>query len=313
MMLDGHGRPVKSLRMSVTARCNFSCEYCHNEGLPEPVTEMSLPEIGRILSIASSAGIKKVKLTGGEPMVRKDILAIVEVAARHMDEVSMTTNGSGLKHMAADLKKAGLSRVNISLDTLDPVDFKRLTGSDSLNDILAGIESSIVSGLSPVKLNIVAARGKPVGAIMRMVEFAWGIGAFPQVIQALGGEEPRDADPVAELENMFEARALYVKERELHRRRIFTLVDADGAARDVEIVRPMHNSKFCSGCTRIRITADGRIKGCLMHNDGLVDILSPIREGADDMLLAALLEKAVKSRAPYWREEEIVHGNDRNR
>ena len=156
MISDTFGRPVRSMRLSVTAKCDLSCSYCHNEGQVDPGREMSVEEIDRLLEIAHLSGINKVKLTGGEPLIRTDIIDIVRVASKWMEEVSMTTNGTHLASLSSELKSAGLKRVNISLDSHDADKYKEATGFDKLHDVLEGIRMAVEAGLEPVKVNIVA-------------------------------------------------------------------------------------------------------------------------------------------------------------
>ena len=293
MLIDPYGRKVKSIRISLTTKCNLKCFYCHNEGQEYSHEEMTPNEIGYILKIASSLGIKSVKFTGGEPLLRNDIVEIVEIASKYMEDVSITTNGTLLAPIAKKLKEDGLNRINISMDTIDRGKYKEITGYDLLENVINGIKKSIKAGLNPVKVNIVALF--PLNETMETVKFVWKLNAIPQIIEPINFENSID-----EIEDYIASRAIKIRERHMHRRKIYTLL-FNGEEKDVEIVRPMHNSAFCSACTRIRLTSDGKLKPCLMHNDGLVDIITPIRNGAKEEEIVELIKKAVRNRRPYWR------------
>ena len=155
---DSYGRPVTNLRISLTSRCNLSCIYCHAEGEKNPDTDMSTEEIIGIMNVAAKFGIRSIKFTGGEPLIRPDILDIIQAVPKGI-ESSITTNGVLLAGMAEGLKKAGLRRVNVSLDSLNPGTYKRITGCDRLGDVLAGIDAALMAGLTPVKLNMVVLSG----------------------------------------------------------------------------------------------------------------------------------------------------------
>src|SRR5208337_4895197 len=146
---DSYGRPVTNLRISLTSRCNLSCIYCHAEGEKDPDAEMSAQEIIDVMNIATKFGIRSIKFTGGEPLIRPEILEIIRAVPNGI-ESSITTNGILLADMAADLKRAGLRRVNVSLDSLNPETYKRITGSSRLNEVLAGIDAALRVGLTPV-------------------------------------------------------------------------------------------------------------------------------------------------------------------
>jgi cyclic pyranopterin phosphate synthase len=149
---DPYNRPVSNLRISLTPKCNLSCMYCHREGEKNPTGPISAAEIAEILRVAAGFGIRSVKFTGGEPTLRTDLIDIVRSVPAGM-ESSITTNGTLLAGLAADLKQAGLRRVNVSLDSLDPATYKKITGTDRLSDVLDGIDAALETGLTPIKLN----------------------------------------------------------------------------------------------------------------------------------------------------------------
>jgi len=307
MIRDNYGRPTLNLRISVTQRCNLNCVYCHREG-QTPVTlfptEMAPDEIIRLTRIALSLGISRVKLTGGEPLLRPDILQIVMGIAelRGLRDLSMTTNGNLLAAQAEALRKGGLMRLNVNLPTLNSRTYQELNGGD-LKDIIEGIRAAVNAGLHPVKLNMLVLQGVNDGEIPRMIRFAKDSGTILQLIELEPvNVEPsfysRYHEPLNAVEADLEARALRVKTREdMQNRRVYFLPEAK-----VEVIRPTENTEFCSRCTRLRLTSDGKLKPCLMRNDNLVDILTPLRGGADDKTLTQLFTEAIKRREPYYKE-----------
>ncbi len=306
---DRNGRPVKSIRVSVTEDCNLRCFYCHREGEWHRHIEYMTPEeIERILRVARDLGIRKVKFTGGEPLVRDDIVEIVRRAAPLMDrDVSLTTNGTLLAKYAEDLKEAGLMRANISLDTLDREKYRRITGLDLLSDAIEGVYAATNAGLHPVKLNMVLLKGINEDEIEDLIRFSADSGAILQIIEL---ETPVEKEQTSFfrkyhvnpkfIEEHLEKMADEIQYNELHRRKRFRF-KVDGKVAEVEIVRPMHNSEFCMYCTRIRLTSDGKLKPCLLRNDNLVDILTPLRNGASDEELRKIFVEAIMKREPYWK------------
>ncbi len=307
MIRDNYGRPTLNLRISVTQRCNLNCVYCHREG-QTPVTtvplEMSSDEIIRLTRIALSLGISRVKLTGGEPLLRPDILQIVKGIAelRGLRDLSMTTNGNRLAAQAEALRKNGLMRVNVNLPTLDSRTYQELNGGD-LKDVVEGVKAAVNAGLYPVKLNMLILQGVNAGEIPRMIRFAKQSETILQLIELEPvNMEPsfysRYHEPLNVVEADLEARAFRVKTRgDMQNRRVYFLPEAK-----VEVIRPIENTEFCSHCTRLRITSDGKLKPCLMRNDNLVDVLTPLRGGADDKTLTQLFIEAIKRREPYYKE-----------
>ena len=267
---------------------------------------MTPAEIRRLVGAAASLGIGKVKLTGGEPLLRDDIVSIVSGISPLVREVSLTTNGSRLRGLASELREAGLRRVNVSLHTLDGARYERLCGTDLNPDVIKGIEAAISSGLNPVKINMVVFRGENDSEIERMIDFSASMGAVLQLIEYAADKDASNGDqflqrhvPLKSVEDRLASRSLETTMNELHRRRRYT-VPANGGTAVVEVVRPMHNTEFCANCTRIRMSSDGRLKPCLLDKDGEVDVLGPMRMGATDDELRDLFLKAVGNRRPYW-------------
>jgi cyclic pyranopterin phosphate synthase len=302
-LTDPCGRPVESIRISVTQRCNLACFYCHREGeVLGRGKEMTPEDIQRIVEIAASFSIRKVKLTGGEPLVRKDIHDIVHrIKSTHgVEEVSMTTNGILLSDDAEKLKGAGLARVNVSLDTLNPEKFKLITGTDAVEKVVSGIRAAVKTGLCPVKVNMVLLKDLNENEVGDMIEFAVQNGLILQIIEL---ESPTETEAYkkyhAELEPVEESLKNISTEvviRQMHHRRKYFLREGG----DVEVVRPMHNTEFCQYCNRIRVTSDGKLKPCLFRTNNLTDFIGPMRKGASEDTLKTLFIEAVKRREPFF-------------
>ena len=303
-LIDPFGRCVTSLRVSVTQRCNLACFFCHREGEHEPTGEMTPEEIGGLVEIASELGVTKVKVTGGEPLMRGDIVDVTRLISAHMREVSMTTNAILLPEKARSLKDAGLSRVNISLHSLNRESVERIAGVDCLERVKAGIETADEAGLRPIKLNFVVMKGLNSDEIPEMLRLSAETGAILQLIeyQRLERGVERWGDlyyDLTPLERMWDLDAVKIVEQEMHKRKRYTL--SDGAT--VEIVRPIHNTIFCANCNRLRLTSDGRLKPCLMRGDNLVPAVQLLRMGASKEKLVEGFRRVTRLRAPYWRED----------
>jgi cyclic pyranopterin phosphate synthase len=298
MLRDRFDRTITNLRISVTDRCNLNCFYCHKEGfLSQKCDELSPEEISTIANAFKELGVKKVKITGGEPLLRRDITDIIEMMPR-FDEISMTTNGVLLENYAVELKEGGLTRVNVSIDSLKPEKFKGLTGGE-LERVLAGLEAAIEARLTPVKVNMVLMNGINVDEVEEMIEYLsrynrGGINVILQLIELLKlpGLENYWFD-ISRIENRISAIAKSVKVRKMHGRRQYFI--ENGA---VEFVRPMDNTEFCFNCNRIRVTCDGKIKPCLLRNDNLIDV-----RGLEGEELKKKIIEAVCLREPFFRRE----------
>ena len=294
-LTDSFGRTVTSLRISITNRCNYDCIYCHHEGNTNSSGEMSVETISNIVHAASTMGVDKVKFSGGEPLLRKDFEDILSSLPKLRD-VSATTNGTLLKGRAQDLKDAGLDRVNVSLDSLDPNNYKFITNStpDMLNGVLDGIHSAVDAGLTPVKLNMVLLKGVNDNEIYGMLDFTrkYDGQVILQLIELMDFNDVSqyqiDANSV---EKDLTLRADEIRVRTMHRRKKYII---DGA--EVELVRPVDNSEFCANCNRLRVTADGKLKPCLLVNDNLVDV-----NGMSLEKMPQMLKLAASQRVPYCR------------
>ncbi|MCI4351881.1 MAG: GTP 3',8-cyclase MoaA [Thermoplasmata archaeon] len=298
MLVDTFGREVTDIRISVTKRCNFGCVYCHDEGLgpvQQPGTahpdEMSVEEVERIVRIAREFGIRSVKYTGGEPLVRGDFEEIVARTVHHLPDVSVTTNGSLLAKRAEGLRNAGLKRINVSVDSLDPAAFREIRHGE-LAPVLRGIDAALRVGLTPVKLNLVVFR-RTLPYIPDLIEFVRGReGLRLQLIQfmpELVGPHDWNVN-IDSVKRWLDSRADQVLTREMHHRRVYLF---DGA--EVEVVDPVANPEFCMNCHRIRVTHKGELKGCLNRNDDLI----PTR-GLDEGDLRIAFRTVVARRVPFY-------------
>jgi cyclic pyranopterin phosphate synthase len=306
VLVDGCGRPTLNLRVSLTQRCNLRCPYCHREGQTpgSGLREMTADEVVRIVRVAVGLGINRVKLTGGEPLLRADIVKIVAGLAEidGLRDLSMTTNGTRLSVLAKSLRVAGLRRVNVNLPSLDMKTFSELNGGD-LGNVLSGVGAAVKAGLYPVKLNMLLLRGVNEHEIANMMDFARKSGAILQLLELepVNLRDPyfrRYHYPLDSVEEELKKQALNVEVRgDMQSRRVYSLSDD----LRVEVVHPIENSEFCARCTRLRVTSDGFLKPCLMVTHNLVDVLTPMRKGASDDELKKLFITAVQRRQPYYK------------
>ena len=310
-MRDGFGRPTEDLRISLTQRCNLTCVFCHMEGQPPSDLELTPEEFERCVIAAKEVGVERVKLTGGEPTLRTDLVEIVRRIAPHVTELSMTTNGIRLAELARPLAEAGLERVNISLPSAVPETYRALTGAPALPRALEGIRAAKAAGLRPLKLNVVVLAGitedpeqtraihavaEEVDAAIQYIEFENVKGrvdnaTFANLHAELAGIDRRASE-----------QAFRVETNPLHHRPRYTIA-AGSRPLVYEIVRPVNNPEFCAGCFRIRLTSFGALKGCLMTNEGLVEMLPALRKGATPKELVPYFEEVVRGRKPFFREE----------
>jgi len=300
MLEDDFGREVTGVRVSLTDRCNFDCVYCHNEGLGDtrgPMEaqddEMSADEIVRFLEVAAEFDVDSVKFTGGEPMLRGDLEEIIRRTPDSM-EVSMTTNGTYLPGRAQDLVDAGLERVNVSQDALDPEEFAEITKSGAYDKVMEGVEAALDAGLDPVKLNMVVFE-HTAGYVEGMVNHvAENDGLQLQLIEympELTGKPEWNID-IGRVHDWLADIADEVEHREMHDRKRYWV---NGGM--VEIVDPVENPTFCANCHRVRVTHEGYLKGCLNRNDDL--------RSMGDMTKAEIREtfkETVANRVPYYGE-----------
>ncbi|MFH0860663.1 MAG: GTP 3',8-cyclase MoaA [Candidatus Altiarchaeota archaeon] len=281
MMIDGYGRKIEELRISVTQECNLDCAYCHREGEVNPGRQMATEEIIILARHFAEAGVRRVKITGGEPLLREDIVGIVNGISEleGIDEVSMTTNGLLLAGKARAVREAGLKRVNIGCDSMSsPLLLK------NASTIREGLKAAKLAGLEPIKLNMVVLRGINEHEIPEMMEFARSQGVILQLIELINTDADfytRHYYPLEGVEESLKSRATLIVERRSKSRMQYYLDDLI-----VEVVRP-NCREFCVDCNKIRLTSDGRIKPCLRIFGGHIPV------GGD---FTRSLEKALDSR-----------------
>lgn len=300
---DKYDRPILSLRITLTNRCNVNCIYCHHDGMRSSKNEMTPDEIYKICQIAKRIGVRKIRLSGGEPLIRKDIVEIIsKINSIGFNDISITTNGILLEEYAQDLKNAGLDRVNVSLDTLNPETYEYITKKDYLDAAKRGILKSVDVGLYPVKINMVIMKDINEHEIRDMFKFCKDHEMVLQLIELIESENCDDDKFSAEyyykldvVEERLSDMADDVKEREFMQGRRKYYINGG----EIEVVKPVDNSKFCANCTRLRVTPDGKIKPCLLRNDNLVDIITDIRNNKSDEKLEEIFLKGINKREPF--------------
>ncbi len=298
-MLDSFGRKIEYLRLSVTDRCDLRCQYClpkkFNHFL-EPESWLTFDEIERVIRLFSELGVQRIRLTGGEPLTRKNIVELAQriSTVEGIDDLSLSTNATRLQHLAKPLKAAGVSRINVSLDTLDNANYRRITGG-LLDKALSGIDAAYEAGLSPIKINMVLMKGINDHEVDEMVTFCMARNLTLRLIETMPIGEPG-----------FEATAQYVNLQSIENRlaKKFAAVPGHmpggGPARylkagesgaHIGFITPK-SQHFCETCNRVRLTADGQLYLCLGQNDK-VDLATPLRTGVTDDGLLNILEQAI--------------------
>jgi len=298
-MPDTFGRFATDLRVSVTDRCNLRCTYCMPaEGLPW----MSKPEMLndeemlRIIAVFIGLGVRQVRLTGGEPLLRRSLVDLVDGIAklRPRPQIAMTTNGVGLDRLAAPLARAGLDRINVSLDTIDQQEFFRLTRRDRLADVERGLRAAVSAGLTPIKVNAVAMRDvndhSAADVLQWCLERGYQMRFIEQMPLDAQHEWQRDqmvtaAEIRTQLSTRFTLTALPDEARGSAPAELFLV---DGGPSMVGIIASV-SAPFCAACDRVRLTADGQVRNCLFAR-GEVDLRGPLRNGATDAELAGLIQ-----------------------
>lgn len=300
-LIDGFSRPITYLRISVTDKCNLRCIYCMPEGgLPWLRRDevLSYEEIAAVVRAAASVGVRAIRLTGGEPLVRRDLSRLVRAIADipGIDDIALSTNGLLLEAQLDDLVAAGLQRINFSLDTLRPDRFGEIARRPGLDAVLRGIDAAIAAGLSPIKLNCVVMRGRNDDELSEFAKLTLHRPIFVRFIEVM---------PVHE--NLGLQRDTYISSDEILQRigtianlrpiggpagngpaRYFAFPEALGA---VGVISPLSHD-YCDRCNRVRLTADGRLRLCLF-GDYAIDLRSPLRAGASTQALAAQLRSAM--------------------
>jgi cyclic pyranopterin phosphate synthase len=321
---DSHGRQIKDLRVSLTDRCNFRCFYCLPNGEPPLArkdTILTFEEIERICEIFVSLGIEKIRLTGGEPLLRKDVEKLVEKLSKlknpesennpnhspfitHrsplLKDLALTTNGHTLVQRAAGLKSAGLDRVTISLDSLKRENFKRITGVDKLEEVLEAIAAAQNAGLNPVRINAVVVRGRNDDEIADLAKFARENALSMRFIEymPLDSAHEWNKDLIVSGKEIYrrinEILPLQLKETSRGSETAWKYEFKDGAPGEIGIIAPV-TEMFCGACSRIRLTADGQIRTCLFSTEeyNLRDVL---RSGASREEIVEFIRFAVSKK-----------------
>jgi cyclic pyranopterin phosphate synthase len=317
-MIDPFGRSISYLRVSVTDRCDFRCTYCMAEDmafLPKKDL-LSLEELDRLCTVFIEKGVKKLRLTGGEPLVRKNVMHLIRQLSRHLDsgvleELTLTTNGSQLSRFAQELADCGVKRINVSLDTLDPDKFHAITRWGNLAKVMEGIDAAQAAGLH-IKINAVALKDFNDAEIPEILRWANGRGMDLTVIETM---------PMGEIDADRTDQYLPLSLLRANLERQFTLTDipfkTGGPARYVDVaetggklgfITPMtHN--FCESCNRVRLTCTGTLYMCLGQNDA-ADLRSTMRATEDDGLLYSAIDEAI-SRKPKGHDFIIDRTHNR--
>lgn len=296
-MQDCFQREINYLRVSVTDRCNLRCRYCMPEEgvvLKGYRDILSLEEIARLVSCAAELGIKKVRLTGGEPLVRRGLAGLVQLIGdvSGIEEIALTTNGMLLPRHAGELKAAGLDRVNISLDTMDPEKFRYITRSGILDRVLAGIEAALAAGLGPVKLNMVVVKGFNDDEILDFARLTLGRPLHVRFVELMPVGEGRGEGflPLGEVRERIAAHFSLEPRHDLPGNGPADYYTIPGAAGRIGFIAAM-SRRFCKSCNRLRLTTDGKIRPCL-QKEIEVDVMRLLRSGADDAALREAFRQA---------------------
>ncbi len=318
MLTDAYNRTIRDLRISLTDRCNFRCFYCLPNGEPPLArkdTILTFEEIARAVEIFVSLGIEKIRLTGGEPMLRRGIVELVERLSKlkpGLQDLALTTNGQSFPENAKRLKDAGLDRVTISLDSLDPENFRSITGNGSIETALTAIDAAKTVGLGPVKVNSVIVRGRNDHEVAGLARFARENALAIRFIEympldsahewdrslVVSGKEIRDAID-AEL-------PLVLKDDTRGSATAWNFRFADNSPGEIGIIAPV-TDMFCGACSRIRLTADGQIRTCLFSTEEH-DLRGILRSGASDNEVVEFIRFVVLKKEPrhYINDAEFT-------
>ncbi len=319
-MLDSCGRNINYLRISVTDRCNLRCQYCMPiDGVSNigHTGILSLEAIARLAKIGADVGIRKIRLTGGEPLVRKNLNQLISYISEieTIDDIALTTNGLLFAPLADDLKAAGLTRVNFSLDSLVEEKYRYITRNGELKKVLDSIEKALELELHPIKINMVAIRGFNDDELIDFADLAYKYPLHIRFIEFM---------PIGDLlfwrpERMMSSQEIRERIQEKYHLEEGSKIKGNGPARyynmvgakgSLGFISPMSNH-FCANCNRIRLTAEGKLRGCL-HDQGEVDLREPMIGGASDEELQQLFVKAISSK-PNQHHMDTGWGEDNSR
>lgn len=307
-MLDSYGRSINYLRISVTDLCNLRCRYCMTEkGIVKKEYEniLNLEEIEKITKEFVKLGVNKIRITGGEPLVRKGLLKLIrEIGSlKEVQDFAMTTNGTLLKKYARQLKDAGLDRVNVSLDTLDPKKYSYITRGGNIKDVLEGIEEARKVGLTPIKINIVLVKGFNEDEVEDFVKLTKDKEIDVRFIELMPIGQVCQWTLDKYLSNSFVLDKCNYLEKvdSTDKSSPAVYYKIKGGKGRVGFINPI-SCKFCSNCNRIRLTVDGKIKPCL-HSNNEIDIMNPLRENKD---ISHILKDIIKEKP---KEHNLEEGN----
>ena len=311
MLRDAHGRTIRDLRISLTDRCNFRCFYCLPNGEPPMArkeTLLTFEEIAHLAGIFVAMGIEKIRLTGGEPLIRRDVPKLAAQLAKlkpQLRDIALTTNGFEFPRHAEDLRNAGVDRVTISLDSLDRSKFEQITGVDALDKVFAAIETAKELGFSPVKVNAAVIRGHNDDEFIDFARFAREQDVAMRFIEFMpldSGHEWR-RDMVVPGREIFEtinaAFPLVPVNRTRGSETAWKYRFADGSPGEIGIIAPV-TEMFCGACSRIRLTADGQIRTCLFSTTEH-DLRGVLRNGATRSEIVEYIESVVMQKEPRHR------------
>ena len=309
---DSFGRSINYLRISVSDRCNLRCTYCMPpEGVPQmPHSEiLSYEEIWTVARAAAKLGIDRIRLTGGEPLVRAELPKLIKMFSQieGIQELSLTTNGTLLKKYALELKQAGLSRVNVSLDTLKPDKFRYITRVGELKDVLDGIEAAKEAGFDPVKINTVVMRGINDDEILDFARMTYKEGWHVRFVELMPFEGAAEFVPSVELRQHIELLGKLEPCTPIIGNGPAMYYCLSGAKGTIGFISPLTEPSFCSRCNRMRLTPDGKLRPCLLAEDE-IDLKMPLRNNASMEELKRLILKAVASKP---RHQHLKGGNVR--
>jgi cyclic pyranopterin phosphate synthase len=306
-ILDSFGRSINYLRISVTDRCNMRCIYCMPpEGVPQISHSeiLSYEEIWTVVRAAAELGIYKIRLTGGEPLVRAELPELVRMLSQieGIQELSLTTNGAFLKKYALELKQAGLSRVNVSLDTLKPDKFRYITRLGELETVLEGIEAAKKVGFNPVKINTVVMRGINDDEILDFARMTFENGWHVRFIELMPFKSVAEFVPSIELQQHISLFGKLEPCASITGNGPAMYYRLAGARGTIGFITPLSDSSFCSRCNRMRLTPDGKLRPCLLGEDE-IDLKTPLRNNASMDELKNLILKAVASKPEHHHLE----------
>ncbi len=299
MLSDSYGRIMTKLRLSVTDECNYRCIFCMptNPKFFNKGELLTVSEIDRLIKLFSSMGVNEVKFTGGEPLARNDLPQIIKTIHTHVETISMTTNGYYLSSKLSELQKSGLSRLNVSVHSLNENKYRKITGGGNLNIALLGINTAIDLGMAPIKVNMTVMKGFNDDEILDFVDFGLKRGIIVRFLEyePFNGREAWNSSKFVSAKEILDKIStkyqLMQMSRELHSTSTYYNVNGSGK---IGIV-PSVSAPFCQDCNRLRVTADGKLVPC-MYSKFEIDLKKPLESGLDDDKIMAIIKGAVNGK-----------------